>query len=89
MQNNGWDTKVVTNWSYHNTWKFIFHGLNLFSKHIALKVGNGTKVLFLKWDTSFSVLFSRLFRLTSYPMATIAKFHNTDNNWDLGFRRAK
>ena len=54
-------------------------------------MGNGSKILFWKdtWkgDTSFAVLFPRLFRLTSYPMTTIVEVRNIDSNWDFGFRR--
>ena len=88
---NGWDTKVVTNGSFRNPWKFISQGLNIFSTHIALKVGNGTKISFWKdaWkgNTSFATLFPRLFRLTSQPLATIADTRSEVRNWDFGFRR--
>ena len=42
MQNNGWDTKVVTNGSFRNPWKFISQDLNIFSKH-SLKGGEWNK----------------------------------------------
>ena len=80
---------VVTNGSFRNPWKFISQGLNLFSKHTALKVGNDKKILFWKRDTSFTILFPRLFRLTSYPMATIAEVHSTGNNWDFFFDKKR
>ena len=91
LQNNGWDTKVVTNGSFRNPWKFISQGLTLFSRHLALKVENGTKILFWKdsWkgDTCFAVLFPRLFRLTSHPRAIVADTRTSDGNWTFGFRR--
>ena len=82
---------MVTNGSFRNPWKFISQGLTLFSRHLALKVGNGTKILFWKdsWkrDTYFSVLFPRLFRLTSHPLATVVETRTSDGNWTFGFQR--
>ena len=72
---------------FRNPWKFISQVLNLFLTHIAFKVGNGTKISFWKdsWkgNTYFAVLFPRLFRLTSHPLATIAETRSEDKN--LGF----
>ena len=84
LQNNGWDPNVVTNGSFHNPWKFLSQGLNLFSRHLALKVGNGTKISFWKdsWkcDICFVALYTRLFRLTSHPLATVAATRSEDRN---------
>ena len=54
-------------------------------------MGNGTRILFWKdsWkrDICFAVLFPRLFRLTSHPLATVAETRTSDGSWTFRFRR--
>lgn len=92
---NSLDSRVLTNGSFRNPWKFVSQGLNRFSMNMSWKVGDGSSIWFWKdiWCgvRTFEQSFPRIFNLSSCPNAFVADLlsrdSNNNSNWDFGFRR--
>ena len=88
LDKNDWDANTATQATHSSPWKFISQGYAV----LYLEVGNDSRFNFWEdyWvgDSSFSLSFPRLYRLSVLHNAPIQNFYSVQSSiysWDLHF----